>query len=298
MTTRRAINLGVLGLMLAGCSQPKAEAPKGPPPAPGSLAWAAAGAWRFDQDRDAFRHPVETLNFFGLQPNMTVLEILPGRGWYTAILAPYLARGGGKLIAAQFDTRSATDEQLATVVDFKGRFLEQERVFGDIALTTLSPQTNEIVPPGSVDMVLMMLTLDVLMADRFAQEAMAQCYAALKPGGVLGVEEHRARSTGVQDPQAGTGYVQEQFVKLLAEDAGFKFVGSSEINANPKDTKDHPFGVWTLPPVLRTSPVGMAEDPSFDTTKYAAIGESDRMTLKFVKPGGAMSAAPSASPPQ
>jgi predicted methyltransferase len=301
MTTRRAINLGVLGLAIAGCSPAKTEAPKGPPPAPGSLAWAAAGPWRFDSERDAFRHPAETLGFFGLQPNMTVLEIFPGRGWYSAILAPYLRMGGGKLIAAQFDPRSATDEQMATLVDFKERFLKDPKTFGDIALTTLSSQTNEIVPPGSVDMVLMMLTLDVLMADRFAQEAMAQCYAALKPGGVLGVEEHRARSTGVQDPQAGTGYVQEQFVKVLAADAGFKFVGSSEINANPKDSKDHPFGVWTLPPVLRTSPVGQPDDPSFDTAKYKAIGESDRMTLKFVKPGGALSAAPqgaSSSAPQ
>ena len=103
-------------------------------------------------------------------------------------------------------------------------------------------------------------------------------------GGVLGIEEHRAKSTGLQDPQAGDGYVQEEFVKLLAEDAGFKFAGSSEINANPKDTKDHPFGVWTLPPILRTAPLGMAPDSGFDTSKYQEIGESDRMTLKFIKP--------------
>jgi predicted methyltransferase len=295
MTTRRAINLGVLGLALAGCSPPKAEGPKAPPPPPGSLAWAAAGPWRFDTERDAFRHPVETLGFFGIQPGMTVLEIYPGRGWYTAILAPYLRMGGGQLIAAQFDSRSATDEQLATLVDFKERFLKDTKTFGVVELTTLSPQMNAIAHAGGVDMVLMMLTLDVLMADRFAQEVMRQCFEALKPGGILGIEEHRARSTGVQDPQAGTGYVQEQFVKLLAEDAGFKFLGSSEINANPKDTKDHPFGVWTLPPVLRTSPLGQPEDPAFDTAKYKAIGESDRMTLKFVKPGGdtpALSSAP------
>lgn len=291
--TRRSVTAGLLALAACG---PKPGAAKAPPPAPGSLEWAAAGPWRFDEERDAFRHPVQTLSFFGVRPDMTVLEIYPGRGWYSAILAPYLKAGGGRLIAAGFDPLGASDARLATLADFKQRFSDT-KTFGYVEIAPLSSKTNQIAPPASVDMVLIMGSLNALMAEKIAQPALAQAFAALKPGGVLGVEENRAKSTGLQDPQAGTGYVQEQFVKLLAGDAGFTFAGSSEINANPKDTKDHPFGVWTLPPVLATAPLGQPEDPSFDSARFREIGESDRMTLKFVKPGGeAQSAAPSAAP--
>jgi predicted methyltransferase len=122
------------------------------------------------------------------------------------------------------------------------------------------------------------------MAAGLAEKAFHDAFAALKPGGVLGVEEHRAKPGGVQDPMAGSGYVQERYVKQIAKEAGFDFAGSAEINANPKDTHDHPFGVWTLPPERRSSPRGQPADPNFDHSKYDAIGESDRMTLKFVKP--------------
>jgi predicted methyltransferase len=287
--TRRSVTAGLLALAACG---PKSEAAKAPPPAPGSLEWAAAGPWRFDVERDAFRHPVQTLSFLGVRPAMTVLEIYPGRGWYSAILAPYLKAGGGHLVAASFDPMGASDARLATLADFKQRFGDT-KTFGYVEIVPLSSKTNQIAPPASVDMVLIMSSLNALMAEKIAQPALAQAFAALKPGGILGIEENRAKSTGLQDPQAGTGYVQEQFVKLLAEDAGFKFAGSSEINANPKDTKDHPFGVWTLPPMLATAPLGSPDNPSFDSAPYRAIGESDRMTLKFVKPDPS---APSAAP--
>src|SRR5262249_49769084 len=148
-----------------------------------------------------------------------------------------------------------------------------------------SPKTVDIAPPESADVVLMMLNVHALLAENYAQFAFSKIARVLKPGGVLGIEEYRGKSSGadtVQDPQAASGYVQEQFVKMMAEEAGLKFAGSSEINANPKDTKDHPFGVWTLPPYLMTSNMGDAPDPNFDNRKYREIGEGDRMTLKFV----------------
>lgn len=286
---RRGFVLTASALALAACgpkekpSQPAAAKPATVAPV-GSLAWAAQGPWRIDRDRDAYRHPVETLTFFGIQPNMTVVEIFPGRGWYTSILAPYLAKGGGKLYVASFDPLAASDAQLLTMQEFKDRFLEDKSKFGDIGVTVLSPKSEAIAPPGSADMVLVMRNVHTLMAENYAEKAFGDFFAALKPGGILGIEEHRAKSTGLQDPQAGDGYVQEEYVKLLAKEAGFEFVGSSEINANSKDTKDHPFGVWTLPPVLRTAPIGMPENPDLDNAKYRAIGESDRMTLKFRKP--------------
>jgi predicted methyltransferase len=291
MTTRRALGIGLLAAAATACGRPaaparKAAKPAGPKPPAGSLAWAIEGPWRIDPERDVYRHPAQTLAFFGLRPDMTVVEVFPGRGWYTAILAPYLAKGGGKLIAASFDPLTASDAQLATLAEFKERFMRDPKTFGAIELVGLSDKTNAIAAPNSADMVLVMRNVHTFMADGYAAQAFRLFHDVLKPGGVLGIEEHRARSTGLQDPQAGAGYVQEAFVKILGQDAGFRFVGSSEINANPKDTKDHPFGVWTLPPVLRTAPLGMPDNPHFNNAKYKAIGESDRMTLKFVKPSG------------
>jgi predicted methyltransferase len=274
-------------IALAGCgkpAEPKAKPAPFPPAPAGSLQWAAQGPWRLDPARDKYRHPVETLTFFGLRPDMTIVEILPGRGWYTAILAPYLAQGGGKLIEASFDPLTASDSEMATLQEFKDRFMKDPRRFGAIDLVAISPKSPPLGPANSADMVLTFRNVHTFMAERDVDKAFRDFYAVLKPGGILGIVEHRAKSTGSQDPQAGDGYVQEEYVKLLAQDAGFEFVGSSEINSNPKDTKDHPFGVWTLPPVLRTAPLGQPDNPDFDSTKYKAIGESDRMTLKFRKP--------------
>jgi predicted methyltransferase len=293
---RRDFTLTASAFALAACGpKPEAAAKKGvtqAPAPPGSLAWAARGSWRLEPERDQFRHPVETLNFFGIQPNMTVVEIFPGRGWYTSILAPYLARGGGRLVCAGFDPLTASDAQIAILQEFKDRFMKDKSRYGDIEMTVLSDKTGAIAPPASADMILVMRNVHTFMAEGYAERAFADFLTALKPGGVLGVEEHRAKSTGLQDPQAGDGYVQEAYVKLLAQEAGFEFVGSSEINANPKDTKDHPYGVWTLPPVLRSAPLGLPPSKDFDSAKYVAIGESDRMTLKFRKPPAAPPSEP------
>lgn len=286
--------LAAVSLFLSGCDRlginapvapaKKAEAAEKPAPEIGTLEWAASGPWRLDPERDRWRHPVETLKFYGLAPGMTVLEIYPGRGWYTSVLAPYLAKNNGRLIAASFDPANATDAQKQTLDQFRETFLDKPETFGVVAMSTLSPRSAGVAEEGSVDMVIVSRNIHTLLGEGYAEKAFADFYNALKPGGILGIEQHRARSTGLQDPQASNGYVQEAFVKMLAEEAGFEFVGSSEINANPRDDRDHPFGVWTLPPTLRTAPLGQDADAHFDTAPYRAIGESDRMTLKFRKP--------------
>ncbi|KAF0183736.1 MAG: class I SAM-dependent methyltransferase [Hyphomonadaceae bacterium] len=300
--------LAAVSLFLSGCDRLGINAPVAPSkkadlaekPAPeiGTLEWAASGPWRLDPERDRWRHPVETLKFYGLAPGMTVLEIYPGRGWYTSVLAPYLAKNNGRLIAASFDPANATDAQKQTLDQFRETFLDKPEAFGVVAMSTLSPRSAGVAEEGSADMVIVSRNIHTLLGEGYAEKAFADFYKALKPGGILGIEQHRARSTGLQDPQASNGYVQEAFVKMLAEEAGFEFVGSSEINANPRDDRDHPFGVWTLPPTLRTAPLGQDADPHFDTAPYRAIGESDRMTLKFRKPGAPPAPTGAAAPPE
>lgn len=268
-----------------------ANAPEAEAPVVGTLEWAAAGPWRIEPDRDRWRHPVETLRFWGLKPGMTVVEVFPGRGWYTAVVAPYLAKNDGKLYAATFDPAGATPAQTETLDYYRTHFIARPETFGAIELTVLSPQSQGVAPPGSADLVIVARNVHTLMSEGYAEKAFADFFRALKPGGVLGVEQHRASSTGVPDPQATSGYVQETVVKMIAQEAGFEFVGSSEVNANPRDDRDHPFGVWTLPPTLLSAPVGERANPRFDTAPYRAIGESDRMTLKFRKPN------PNAPPP-
>lgn len=277
-------------------SAPEDAEPKAPPPPVGSLEWAVAGPWRVAPERDRWRHPLETLKFWGLAPGMTVVEVLPGRGWYTSILAPYLSRNGGKLYAASFDPATATPAQTQTLDYYREKFLSDPQTFGSITMTVLSPKGGAIAPAQSADLVIVARNVHTMLGEGYAETAFAEIARALKPGGVLGVEQHRASSTGLPDPQASNGYVQESVVKLLAQEVGLEFVGSSEINANPRDDRDHPFGVWTLPPTLATAPVGEPPNPRFDTEPYAAIGESDRMTLKFRKPG-APAPAP-AEPPK
>ena len=245
--------------------------------APGSIEAVIAGAHRRPEDkaRDKYRHPEQTLAFFGLKPDMNVVEIWPGGGWYTDILAPYLA-AKGKYTAAIFDEGDGTGYGPKLNKALKDRIAANTALYGAVTFTTLSPTTVDLVPEGSADMVLTFRNVHNWMAAGYADKAFAAMFKALKPGGVLGVEEHRGDPELPQDPLAATGYVTQDYVIKLAEQAGFQAVEHSEINANPLDTRDHPKGVWTLPPSFRLG--------DQDREKYMQIGESDRMTLKFVKP--------------
>jgi predicted methyltransferase len=270
-------------LALGACSRTPA-----PPPAkqPMTIEDAAAGSWRSpaDRARDAWRHPVESLKFWGLKPGQTVVEFWPGAGWYTDILAPFLAATGGKLYAATLETADPANAAAREVESAYRRRLEANpKLYGKVEITAFGPHSGPVAPAGSADLVLFLRNLHDWMAQGLAEKAFRDAYAALKAGGVLGIEEHRADPAAVPDPLATSGYVQQDYVVKLAQEAGFKLAAASEINANPKDTRDHPFGVWTLPPVRRSSPVGQPPDPHFDHAKYDAIGESDRMTLRLVK---------------
>lgn len=242
---------------------------------------AIAGSQRSEEEkaRDKWRHPKETLQFFGVEPDMTVVEVWPGGGWYSNILAPYLKSGGGAYIAAHVDP-AASERAAAAVERFRETFSDAA-IYGDVKITALG--AGEIAGPDSVDVVLTFRNIHNWMSGGTAEDNFKAFFAALKPGGVLGVVEHRA-DEGQDEKDGATGYVKVSTVKELAEAAGFDFAGASEINANPADTKDHPFGVWTLPPVRRSAAAPGQEAPEFDRNKYDAIGESDRMTLKFVKP--------------
>ena len=292
--TRRRFCAAAAGTAaLAGCgrapSQSDSSASSAPLRgmiAPGSLEWAVAGDWRpqADRARDIWRHPVDSLRFWGLKPRMTVVEFWPGAGWYSDIIAPYLKRNGGKLIAVQFQAGASGDPSEAEIMDgYRRKFLGSPDVYGQPTLAAFGPTSGPVAPAGSVDLVLFLRNLHDWMAAGIADKAFRDAYAALKPGGALGIEEHRASPLDIPDPLASDGYVPETYVKQLATEAGFRFDASSEINANPKDDHHHPFGVWTLPPTRQSSLKG-PPDPNFDHAQYDAIGESDRMTLRFVKP--------------
>ena len=225
--------------------------------------------------RDRYRHPSQTLTFFGLRADMTVVEIWPGGGWYTEIIAPYL-KGSGKYYAAHRNRGTEKTRILAGIKRYDAKLKAQPELYGKVVVTELSRKKTAIAPPGSADMVLTFRNVHNWMKFGFDATIFEAMYAALKPGGILGVVEHRADPEEFPDPQTLSGYVQEEQIIEMAEAAGFKLKAKSEINANPKDSRDHPKGVWTLPPTLRLK--------DKDREKYLAIGESDRMTLKFVKP--------------
>ncbi|MEQ1930385.1 MAG: hypothetical protein ABL957_07610 [Parvularculaceae bacterium] len=275
--------------MVAACAPKSGEKPaEAKAPAIGTLLdEAIAGDNRSSEERarDAFRHPKETLLFFGLEPSMTVVEVWPGGGWYTNILAPALKRGGGKYIAAGLDPEASARARSA-VAALKEKIGANPPLYGDVVFTVLG-DGHEMAPAGAADLVLTFRNVHNWLAAGAAEANFKRFYDALKPGGVLGVVEHRANADASEAAEKTTGYVREETVMALALAAGFEFEAASEINANPKDTKDHPFGVWTLPPTRRSSAVSGVGDPAFDKAKYEAIGESDRMTLKFRKPLGA-----------
>ncbi|MDF1781631.1 MAG: methyltransferase [Alcanivoracaceae bacterium] len=228
-------------------------------------------------ERDQFRHPAETLAFFGIKPNMTVVEIWPGpAGWYTEILAPYL-RDNGKLYAAHFPADTGIEFYTSSLKKFESKLAHAAPVYDKVEVTYFyPPEHTSIAPTASADLVLTFRNVHNWAKAGNAQGAFNAFFEAIKPGGILGVVEHRADEGTALNQQIESGYMTESYVIELAEAAGFKLDSKSEINANPHDNHDHPAGVWSLPPSLRLG--------EKDKAQYLQIGESDRMTLKFVKP--------------
>ncbi|WP_456025672.1 class I SAM-dependent methyltransferase [Pseudomonas capeferrum] len=235
-----------------------------------------AGSWRAPANsaRDVYRHPQQTLEFFGLGAQQTVIEITPGGGWYSEVLAPLLKDHGHYVAAVQAASSSAyaaTSEQ-----NLKNKFAADPARYARAAVVEFDPKAPVFGKPASADAVLTFRNVHNWVDAGTAPATFSAFYTVLKPGGVLGVEDHRAKDGADLEAIKDSGYLTTAQVVKLATDAGFKLAGQSEVNANPKDTKDYPGGVWTLPPALK-----LGEQ---DKAKYVAIGESDRMTLRFVKP--------------
>ena len=238
----------------------------------GQLDAVIAGSWRSpaNKARDVYRHPKETLTFFGLRPDMKVIEIAPGGGWYTEILAPLL-HDNGHYIAAVIGQGEGKE-----MSSLKARVANDPAHFGNAQVESIDEKAPKLGAPGSADMVLTFRNVHNWTDDGTAPAMFKAFFDVLAPGGVLGVEDHRAADGADPAKLKDTGYLPTAVVVKLATDAGFRLAGSSEVNANPKDTKDYPKGVWTLPPTYALK--------DQDRAKYQAIGESDRMTLRFVKP--------------
>jgi predicted methyltransferase len=240
-----------------------------------------------DRARDRYRHPKDTLLFFGIRPEMSVLEVWPEPGWYTDVIAP-LVREHGKYYAAVIEPDPSSRFITARLEAFHNKLASNPTLYGNPTVVTFpthlagggasgsTADAGPMVPAGTVDMVVTFRNIHNWMAEGSAPQAFATIYKALKPGGVLGVVEHRGNPAVRQDPQAKSGYVNEDYAIQLIQAQGFRLVGTSEVSANPKDTKDYEQGVWTLPPTYRLG--------DKDRDKYMEIGESDRFTLKFEKP--------------
>jgi len=236
-----------------------------------------ADAHRSDANRarDAYRHPEQTLLFFGIRPQMRVAEIWPEGGWYTEVIAP-LVNAHGKYYAVMIPPDPRSTFLTKQLQEFRDKLAARPDLYSGTEITALGKDAGAIAPAGTLDMVLTFRNLHNWMAGDWAPQALTAFYTALRPGGVLGIVEHRGNPSVPQDPRARSGYVNEDYAISMIEAAGFRLGAKSEINANPKDTKDYEQGVWTLPPTYRLG--------AKDRDKYAAIGESDRFTLKFVKP--------------
>ncbi|MCA9627132.1 MAG: methyltransferase domain-containing protein [Myxococcales bacterium] len=238
---------------------------------------ASGNRSRADQERDVWRHPLETLEFFGLKSDMQVLELWPGTGWYTQILAPVLVEKGA-LHVTNLDPNGPQDVTPNRIArQFDELLKSSPERFGKLQLHQVAPPEKlDLGPDASMDLVLSFRNTHNWVKAGYALEVYDAAYRVLKPGGVLGVVQHRGEPGKTPEQTGYVGYLAPDFVKRLIEAAGFELSAESELNANPKDTKDYPEGVWTLPPVLRLG--------EKDAAKYEAIGESDRMTLRFVKP--------------
>jgi predicted methyltransferase len=245
---------------------------------------AVSGDWRSAdaKSRDQFRHPAAALAFWGLKPGMSILEVGPGGGWWTEILAPYarITKGEFTATAADLDDSGLSDNAKKSRADFAAKY-SNAAVYGNVNLVNWGTKMHPL-PANKYDWVLVARALHNWEHQGVADQYLKALFDATKPGGILAIEQHRAKPD--QAPSVYNGYVPEKFIIEQVEKAGFKFAEKSEINANPKDDTNHPFGVWTLPPVRQSSDDGKPVDPAFDRAKYDAIGESDRMTLRFVKP--------------
>lgn len=277
------LSLG-LGVLVALAASPSLLAQTATSPAAtseaSSLDSVVQGSWRDPANmvRDVHRHPQQTLAFFGIAPRQTVIEITPGGGWYAEILAPYL-RDNGHYIAAVVDPAAVAegkgrDYQQKSKTSLETKFAASPMQYGKANVVAYDPKAPVFGPADSADLVVTFRNVHNWRSSGQAEGMFKGFFAVLKPGGTLGVTEHRAKADVPADDKSG--YVGEAQVIAMAEAAGFKLVEKSEVNANPRDTKDHPNGVWTLPP-------GNNHD-AVDEAKYKAIGESDRMTLRFVKP--------------
>lgn len=283
--------VGLAAVLLASCSGSNTPANAQPqdqptsalvPPTSASdftasqLDQVLAGDWRSPQNkaRDVYRHPKATLQFFGVRPDLTVIEITPGTGWYSEILAPLLHDNGHYIAAVAKPAREG--EASRNLTSLKEKFAADAAHYGKAQILEFDPKAPVLSAPGSADLVLTFRNVHNWVEADTAPAMFKAFYAALRPGGVLGVVDHRAADNANLETIKSSGYLPTSYVEKLATDAGFKLEGESEINANPKDTKDYPKGVWTLPPTLTLG--------DQDREKYLAIGESDRMTLRFVKP--------------
>ena len=265
---RRQFALGLSSLPIIG------EAMTARGATPSILASIIAGPQRTAANsvRDPYRHPAKSLLFWGLKPGMTVVEIAPSGGYWTEILAPYLKATGGTYVAAMGGDPAP----------FKARYADPA-IWGDIRTATFDAKGGALVPPGTADLLITSRNIhDWMWTPGRLETALADFHAALKVGGLLGVEDHRADPRPMI-PEARDGYVSTAWMTEAVTKAGFRLEAASEINANPKDTKDHPFGVWTLPPTRRTHEKDKPTPTGFDPAKYEAIGESDRMTLRFAR---------------
>ena len=236
-----------------------------------------AGDWRSDKNkaRDQYRHPKQTLAFFGVTPTQTLIEMYPGGGWYTEILAPLL-KDHGHYIAAIIKPDKPEGEEALNKTGLKAKLSGDPAHYANAQVVEFVPKTPVLGAPGSADVVLTFRNVHNMTDDGVAEPIFKAMFDVLKHGGTLGVVDHRAKPGTTLAANKETGYLPVDVVIKLATDAGFKLVAQSEINANPKDTKDYTKGVWTLPPTLTLK--------DQDREKYLAIGESDRMTLKFTKP--------------
>jgi len=258
---------------LGACWMAAAAAAPAAPDAALTAAVADPGRTATFVARDKARHPAEELAVFGITPKMTVVELWPGGGYWTEILGPYLKQSGTYYVA--LNAPGDAEEDVGTQ-KWRARMAAEQPRLGTIHETMLGKDHYDIAPAGSADLVLTFRNLHNWMDDGYAEQVLDAAFKALKPGGILGIEEHRGRNDKPQDPHAKDGYVREDYTIALAKKAGFKLAGSSEINANPKDTKDWVDGVWTLPPTL--------SQKDKDRDRYLAIGEADNFVLKFQKP--------------